>query len=203
VNFLAHFHLAWPDPGLVAGALDGDFRKGRLQGQLPSALEKGIRLHRAIDAYTDDHPAVRNLRSRFPRHLRRYAGIVIDLAFDHYLSRHWHRYEDRELRDFNRQVLALLQSQADLLSGNARHMLARLQRHDLLNRYRDWPIITATAERIGARLRGDNPLAALDRDLDDLRPSIEAAFLAFYPDLQRFSGQRRPLRGFAHGDKSL
>ena len=28
MNFLAHFHLAWPDAGLVAGGLEGDYYKG-------------------------------------------------------------------------------------------------------------------------------------------------------------------------------
>ncbi len=53
MNFLAHFHLAWPDEGLVAGGLEGDYIKGPLRGALPPDLERGIKLHRAIDAYTD------------------------------------------------------------------------------------------------------------------------------------------------------
>ncbi len=55
VNFLAHFHLAWPDQHLVLGGLEGDFHKGGLPGTLPAALQDGVALHRAIDAYTDSH----------------------------------------------------------------------------------------------------------------------------------------------------
>ena len=57
MNFLAHFHLAWPDEGLVAGGLEGDYYKGPLRGDLPRDIERGVQLHRAIDAYTDGHPA--------------------------------------------------------------------------------------------------------------------------------------------------
>ena len=64
MNFLAHFHLAWPDEGLIAGGLEGDYYKGPLRGDLPSGLEQGVRLHRAIDAYTDSHPRVEAVASR-------------------------------------------------------------------------------------------------------------------------------------------
>ena len=86
MNFLAHFHLAWPDEGLIAGGLEGDFYKGPLRDDLPEAVARGVQLHRAIDAYTDQHPALKELRAELPPHLRRFAGIVIDLSFDHFLS---------------------------------------------------------------------------------------------------------------------
>ena len=79
MNFLAHFHLAWPDEGLITGGLEGDYIKGPLHGALPPQIERGIRLHRAIDAYTDGHPLIQQLRRDLPPGLRRYAGILIDL----------------------------------------------------------------------------------------------------------------------------
>ena len=82
MNFLAHFHLAWPEEGLIAGGLEGDYFKGPLPGTLPPRLERGVRLHRQIDAYTDAHPLVKELRGVLPTSLRRYAGILIDLCFD-------------------------------------------------------------------------------------------------------------------------
>ena len=62
MNFLAHFHLAWPDEGLVVGGLEGDYVKGQLRGALPAQLEKGIKLHRAVDDFTDAHPLILQLR---------------------------------------------------------------------------------------------------------------------------------------------
>ena len=87
MNFLAHFHLAWPDAGLIAGGLEGDYYKGLLRGDLHPDIERGIKLHRTVDAYTDSHPAIAQLRRTFPQDLRRYAGVLIDIAFDHYLWR--------------------------------------------------------------------------------------------------------------------
>jgi acyl carrier protein phosphodiesterase len=187
MNFLAHFHLAWPDELLVVGGLEGDFHKGPLPGQLAGELLVGVRLHRAIDAYTDSHPVVAGLRREFPPELRRYAGIVIDLCFDYFLAREWASYCEIPRADFNSAVYRMLDKHSPLLSSGAAQMASRLQQHDILNRYQHWETITATAGRIGQRLRHDNPLAATDELARPLLPQIGYAFRAFYPDLVHFS----------------
>ena len=190
MNFLAHFHLAWPDEGLVAGGLEGDYYKGPLRGDLRPDIERGVVLHRAIDAYTDQHQAMVQLRGELPPRLRRFAGIVIDLAFDHYLSRHWQQYSDVPLADFSGRVYQVLQVNRGELSTDAQRMVERLLQHDILNLYSEWRTVTATAARIGERFGARNPFLDLERDLEPLRPLLEEAFLDFYPDLQTFAAER-------------
>ncbi len=190
MNFLAHFHLAWPDEGLIAGGLEGDYCKGPLCGRLNPDIERGVRLHRAIDAYTDRHPRLLALRTELPRELRRYAGIVVDLSFDHFLSRHWHRYASLPLDAFSRAVYNALLAREAQLSEGARGMLGRLVEHDILSLYGDWRTVTATAERIGRRFTRGNPFSDIEAQLDPLLPALESAFLDFYPELQAFSAGR-------------
>jgi acyl carrier protein phosphodiesterase len=190
VNFLAHFHLAWPDEGLVAGGLEGDYYKGPLRGELPEDIERGVRLHRAVDAYTDSHPLIAQLRRDLPGDLRRYAGILIDLSFDHFLSKHWDNYCDIPLAQFNAGVYRSLQNREHALSGGSRRMLARLVEYDILGLYLDWDTVPASAARIGQRLRRSNPLADIGPQLNPARGRLEQAFLGFYPDLLAFSARR-------------
>ena len=190
MNFLAHFHLAWPDEGLVAGGLEGDYYKGPLRGELPDAIERGVRLHRAVDAYTDSHPLIAQLRRELPGGLRRYAGILIDLSFDHFLSKYWENYCDIPLPQFNAGVYRTLQSQQHALSFGSRRMLARLVEYDLLGLYLDWDAVPASAARIGQRLRRSNPLADVGPQLTPARGLLEQAFLGFYPELLAFSARR-------------
>ena len=186
MNFLAHFHLAWPDEGLIAGGLEGDYYKGVLRGQLPPHVERGVKLHRAIDAYTDGHPMILQLRRELPPGLRRYAGILIDLSFDHYLSLHWTRFSSVSLPDFSRAVYRILDAQESALSDGARRMTTRLIEYDVLNLYREWGTVTATAARIGERFRRDNPFLDLERVLSPSKDTLERAFLDFYPQLEAF-----------------
>ncbi len=201
MNFLAHFHLAWPEPGLVAGALEGDYLKGPLRGQRPADIEAGVRLHRAIDAYTDSHPVMEDLRQAFPTHLRRYAGILIDISFDHYLSLAWSRYHRQPLPDFALAVYSVLEHRHDQLGAGAQRMARRLVEYDILTCYHRWDAVTGTAERIGERLRRGNALAGVEPALTPLRPALESAFTAFYPELQDFAADyREQLNHSAAGD---
>jgi len=190
VNFLAHFQLAWPDEGLIAGGLEGDFYKGLLRGELPSDLERGIKLHRAIDAYTDGHPLIAQLRRELPPGLRRYAGILIDLCFDHYLSLHWSRFSTVRLADFSTEVYRILDKHEGGLTAGARTMAARLIEHDVLNLYLEWDTVPAAAARIGERFRRHNPFLDLSRELSPAKELLEHTFLDFYPQLQSFSCEK-------------
>ena len=147
-------------------------------------------VHRAIDAFTDQHPQVVELREALPRPLRRYAGILIDLGFDHCLARRWHDFSDVPARQFNAAVYATLSAQDTHLSPAARAMSQRLREHDLLHLYREWHTVTASAERIGERFSRGNPFADLDRELTPFKEDFERAFQAFYPELQQFATER-------------
>ncbi|PLW68515.1 ACP phosphodiesterase [Pseudohalioglobus lutimaris] len=191
MNFLAHFHLAWPEEGLVVGALEGDFRKGWLRGELPGNIERGVALHRAIDAYTDSHPLMAELRREFPQAMRRYAGILIDLSFDHYLSLHWDKFSDLPLANFIPIVYHQLEQNSHHLSGSAEHMRKRMLQHDILGRYNDWETVPASATRIGERFRRGNPFEDVRADIDPVRNKLEQAFLEFYPELQSWAATTR------------
>lgn len=200
MNFLAHFHLAWPDEGLLAGALEGDFHKGPVGSALAPDLAEGIRLHRAIDAFTDNHPQVIALREQFPASLRRYAGILIDLSFDHFLSLHWGRYSELELQTFTRRVHLALENRSMQLSSGSLQMLQALRSHDLLNRYHEWSLVTASAQRVGERFRFNrsNPLLDVEQGLSPLKSDLERAFIAFYPDLMALRSDPQRATALSH-----
>ena len=62
MNYLAHAYLSFRHPGLLTGNMISDFIKGKKQYDYPDHIQLGIRLHRAIDAFTDNHPATREMR---------------------------------------------------------------------------------------------------------------------------------------------
>ena len=48
MNHLAHLLLAERSDGLLVGGFLGDFVKGRLKGDRPTAIEQGIKLHLSL-----------------------------------------------------------------------------------------------------------------------------------------------------------
>jgi acyl carrier protein phosphodiesterase len=100
MNFLAHLWLADAARLPLAGAILGDTLHGALPADLPEPLARSVRLHRRIDAVTDRHPRVQAARRRFEPGTRRYAGIVIDVLFDHVLALEWPAYSGEPLPAF-------------------------------------------------------------------------------------------------------
>lgn len=186
MNYLAHLHLGGQRPGQLLGSLYGDFVKGRLQGQFAPEIEGAIQLHRSIDVFTDRHPLVDVALSRFSLTRRRYAGIVLDVFFDHCLARDWTLYADRPLALFISDVYRVLSSERQLperLAKIAPHMVA----NDWLGSYQEFEVLEQVLRGISRRLTRPEELAAAMQELRRLYEPLSEDFRLFYPQLQAFA----------------
>ena len=184
MNYLAHAWLARHSDEAILGGLLGDFVFGRsvLQDWRPSVRIEIVR-HRRIDRYTDEHPAVVEARALFGG-LRRYAGIVLDVYFDHRLARDWPRWNDESLHDFTARVYRVLREHRDELPPRLQAIAPRMAAHDWLGSYRERGNVDAAVRGIATRLsrNGDKLVACLDV-LRANEARVDAAFDAFFPDL--------------------
>jgi len=186
MNYLAHLHLGGSRPGQLLGSLYGDFVKGRLQGQFAPEIEAAIQLHRRIDVFTDRHPLVDVALSRFSLTRRRYAGIVLDVFFDHCLARDWMLYADQPLTHFTTDVYRVLSSEPQLperLARIAPHMVA----NDWLGSYQEFEVLEQVLQGISRRLTRPEELAAAMHELRGLYEPLSEDFRLFYPQLQQFA----------------
>ena len=186
MNYLAHAWLARHSDDAILGAILGDFVFGQSGLQdWPPAVRAEIVRHRRIDLYTDAHPAVVVARGLFDdAGLRRYAGIVLDVHFDHCLARHWQRWNDAPLADFTARVYRVLDEHRDELPSRLRAIAPRMAAHDWLGSYAQRDSVDGVVRGIATRLsrNGDKLVACLDvLRVEEAR--IDAAFEAFFPDL--------------------
>lgn len=188
MNYLAHLHLGGQRPGQLLGSLYGDFVKGRLQGQFDPEVEAAIALHRRIDVFTDRHPLVDTALGRFSETRRRYAGIVLDVFFDHCLARDWTLYADRPLEQFTADVYQVLSRERQLperLAKIAPHMVA----NEWLGSYREFEVLEQVLRGISRRLTRPEELAGAMAELRRLYEPLSEDFSLFYPQLQDFAVQ--------------
>lgn len=188
MNYLAHLHLGGDAPEQLLGSLYGDFVKGDLHGRFPPVLERAIRLHRRIDSFTDSHPLVRTALDRFPRERRRFAGIALDVFFDHCLARHWPAYADRPLGEFTHRVYGVLLAEPALPERLAR-MAPSMAADDWLGSYADFPVLEQVFRGIARRLSRPEGLLGVSAELQALYAPLTDDFHAFYPQLQAFVAQ--------------
>ena len=182
MNHLAHARLAAEPPLLLAGNLAGDFVKGRLDRLPPTPLLAGIRMHRRIDSFTDRHPVWR--RSRLRVAPRRVSGIIVDVAYDHFLAKHFDAFSDVSLEIFAARAYRILLDHRPLLPPRLRDLVPRIVAEDWFVSYRWLEGVERTFGRLARRVAD---LAGATEEIRARYRPLEADFLEFYPQLAAFA----------------
>lgn len=190
MNFLAHALLAGDVPALVVGGVAGDWVKGPLPCGLPADLARGVALHRAIDAFAETHPAFCTSRARVSAGRRRYAGVLVDIFYDHLLARNWTRYGMAQgaapLSEYCAGVYRQLAARRAELPEASHHALELMAREDWLQSYAGLEGIADVLARMSRRVRRPNPLAGGEAEFVAAVEGFERDFRVWLPDAQRF-----------------
>ena len=187
MNYLAHLLLSPSDDDARVGAMLGDFVKGPLEGRYEGRVGAAIALHRRIDSYTDAHTVVLASKARIGPPRRRYAGIMVDLFYDHFLARNWRAHHDEALEDFAERVYAVLAARREELPPDLQWVAARMAERNWLVNYAEPAYVGRALEGIGRRLKRGNGLLGSGDDLAAAYEGFEADFRVFFPQARRFA----------------
>lgn len=135
MNYLAHLYLSGESDEIKLGNFIGDFVKGNKYLQYPDQVAYGIKLHRSIDYFTDQHEDVKECIALLKPGYGRYSGIVADIFFDHFLAANWTEYSVYTLRQFSKYSHAVFLSNFLLLPFRVKQFLPFLIQHKRLESY--------------------------------------------------------------------
>ena len=188
MNVLAHALLAAPGEDEMFGSLVADFHpRGAIDPSLPRGVRNGLVLHRSIDVYTDAHPEVRAARALFQPPFRRYAGILIDIWFDHLLARDFAAHARWPLHDFSDAVQRLLRERESELPPRMGGFAQYIARNGLPAAYREPAMIERVLRGMAGRLSRANPIAEALPELQSREVALRGHFERFFPELAAFS----------------
>jgi acyl carrier protein phosphodiesterase len=186
MNHFAHLVLAQPTVESTVGNLLGDFARGLEQQELAPAIMAGLRNHRAVDRFTDSHPLVQEMKLTFSAGRRRFAGIALDIYFDHLLINHWDSFEDRSLVDLIAGFYQLITEGQEMMPGeNMRRVTKRMIEYDWFGSYQQLDAIAESLDRVAERIRFANQFDNAIEDLQRNHDVIRDGFFEFYPQLQQ------------------
>ena len=197
MNFLAHLALAGPSDASLLGNIMADFAKGtreHLFDEFPKEVVEGMLMHRSIDKFTDAHPIFKEASALMETKRRRFAGIVIDIFFDHYLSIHWSKFYSTDLEEFIEQSYQTLAKQSQVHSELFALVLPHMRRENWLGCYGTKDGIKLTLNRVSQRSKYTAIIADCYQDFEDNYSEFEAIFLRIYPDLIEYAKGLAPKR---------
>ena len=183
MNFLAHIYLSGEMGDLMVGNFIGDFVKGKKFHDYSHQMVKGIKLHREIDWYTDHHKIVDKSKDRLWKKYRHYAGVIIDMFYDHFLARDWYVYSSETLEEFTQKAYAVLMKKKNLLPENARYILYYMVKHDWLLAYQHIDGIERALLGMSRRTKFQSHMEKATQDLRADYQLFGEEFHEFFPEI--------------------
>lgn len=183
MNYLAHLYLSGGNEGLMLGNFMADFLNGPQQGKHEPAIMEGIRLHHAIDAFTDRHPVVKQGYQRLKPIYGRYGAVIIDVFYDYLLAQNWEAFAEMPLKEFAQSVYQVLEANQDKLPPKAQYVLPHMVKHDWLSNYAGTYGISKALEGLSRRASFENKM---DQAIQTLQHDFELfneEFLCFFPEI--------------------
>jgi acyl carrier protein phosphodiesterase len=189
MNYLAHLFLSGESTSILVGNFIGDSVRGNQFSTLDPSIQRGILLHRAIDRFTDAHPVVRKSKQRAQAVTGRYASVVIDVFYDHFLARDWSYYHAMPLPEYAQSVYTILAGWLNEFPDRSRHFYSYMVTHNILESYGSIDGITTVLQQMAKRAKFQSNMELAGDELVRGYRSYESEFREFMPELQYHNNQ--------------
>ena len=170
----------------MIGNFIADFIKGKQIAQYKGAILDGIQLHRKIDSFTDSHELVKVATKRLRPNYSRYASVIIDVFYDHFLAKSWMQYHNQTLLSFSEDVYSYLELNKEFLPVKVQSFLPQMKEHNWLSNYGNMYGLTKSLDGISRRAKFTNTLSNSVRDLHEHYDLYKKEFHEFFSDLIDF-----------------
>ncbi len=181
MNFLAHTYLSGCNEEIIVGNFMGDYVKGRNYLQFPEQVKKGILVHRDIDSFTDMHPITRRNKQRIAAKYHKYAGIIIDIFYDHFLASLWDNYSNLPLEDFVSRTYDLLKRNYQVLPAAIKKWFPTFLENNWMMAYKSLEGIELVLERMSANTSLPNHAGYAVEVLSEQYAIFQEDFIEFFP----------------------
>ncbi|MDX2301828.1 MAG: ACP phosphodiesterase [Microscillaceae bacterium] len=186
MNLLAHAYLSGKSKNILIGNFIADFIKGNKFRHYSEEIIQGIHLHRKIDEYTDHHPVVKESISHLRPQFNRYAGVIVDIFYDHFLAVNFNTYSDLTLADFSKDTYEILESEKEILPEKVQEFLPYMIGQNWFVRYADLEGIERSLKGLSRRSKFVDNLESSVQALEFYYDDFDREFNRFFPELMVF-----------------
>ncbi len=186
MNYLAHVFLSGDNEEIVIGNFIGDYVKGINFRKYSDSIKKGILLHRDIDVFTDRNKIVRKSKSLLQNKYGKYAGIIIDIFYDHFLAKNWDKFSSLPLKDFTENLHKILNKYFEILPEKVKQFVPSFIDNNWIKYYQYVGGIEKVLKRMSSiTTLPDETSYAINILKSDYR-ELECDFLNYFPELTRY-----------------
>ena len=194
MNYLAHLALSHFSADLQVGNYLGDMLRGREVAALSPEVRRGVQLHREIDRLTDADADVRAINRLLSVRHGRYAPVLSDIAFDHFLCLNWKQLMPTDFALFCQHTYAVLRAGKPHMPVRAARYVDGMTQDNWLALYTTPTGMRQVFDRLQPRLSRPELLTGIDDSLRDFAPALNRTFLLLFARLQTLADTYREPR---------
>ncbi|MFB3389757.1 ACP phosphodiesterase [Flavobacterium sp. LAR06] len=190
MNFLAHIYLSGDNDLIKIGNFMADGIRGKQFEHFPKDVQKGIILHRFIDTYTDSHDVFRQSTKRLHEKYHHYAGVIVDIVYDHFLAKNWSNYSGEKLEDFINRFYNSLHTNYDILTEKTQDLMPYMIERNWLLSYRTVDGIRQILTQMDRRSKNLSKMQFASEELKEFYAEFEQEFTTFFGEMQLQAKQK-------------
>jgi acyl carrier protein phosphodiesterase len=146
--------------------------------------------HRAIDEFTDAHPATKKAITFFHPAYRLYSGAFVDVVYDHFLTLDKNEFKDTQtLQKFTVNVYKTLDENFSLLPVRFQNILPHMKQHNWLFNYQYRDGIEKSFGGLVYRAAYMNESATAFDIFNKNYAELKDCYYIFFPTLKKFAAQ--------------
>ncbi|PBI83943.1 Acyl carrier protein phosphodiesterase [Flavobacterium sp. ACN2] len=158
--------------------------RGKQFEHFPEDVQKGILLHRFIDTYTDSHDIFRTSTKRLHDRYHHYAGVIVDIVYDHFLAKNWTKYSDEELELFVKRFYHSLHDNYEILTEKTQGLMPYMIERNWLVSYRTTEGIQHILTQMDRRSKNISQMQFAVEELIEFYDEFEEEFTLFFEEMR-------------------
>lgn len=190
MNFLAHIYLSGDNDLIKIGNFMADGIRGKQFKNYPLEVQKGILLHRAIDTFTDAHPIFRQSTKKLHSRYHHYAGVIVDVFYDHFLAKNWANYSGENLDGYVAAFYQSLSDNTSILSERTIGLMPYMIKQNWLLSYQTIEGIDNILTQMDGRTKNKSKMRFASEELQEFYTEFEEDFTEFFEDLRAHANQK-------------
>lgn len=165
-----------------------DFVKGKKQFDFPGAIQKGIRLHRAIDTYADEHESTHRIKEIFRPYYGLYAAPITDVVYDYFVANDRTLFlTQNDLYRFTLQTYQLLHTRKEWMGLRFGALFPYMEAQNWLYYYKDTDGIAKSLEGLRRRATYLGDMEKAFKLFLENRSKIEEAYNEYFFSVKKMA----------------
>ncbi len=190
MNYLMHLYLSENDESLIVGNFIADNVKGNKVYDYSPGIAQGIFLHRAIDEFSDKHPAVKESIQKLRPVYGKYAGVAGDIFYDHFLAANFNDYSSVELNDFAGYCYKTLLKNWMNIPWDVKLFLPFLIKHKRLQSYANFSGLSNSLSIMSRHTSFPDKTDEAMQVLKENYTAFQTEFETFISEIQSFTSEK-------------